>query len=94
MTEKLTPWDAADDLKSEEDIALYLQACANDDPGDGGLVRAALGDIARFRGPNECVPETNSVVLDELNRRAVFRDTHPNQGKSLEAIAQSLGVKL
>lgn len=94
MTEKFIRWDPADDLKSEEDIALYLQACANDDPGDGRLVRAALDDIARSRGVNECVPETNPVVLGELDRRAAFRDRYPNQGKSLEAIAQSLGVKL
>lgn len=38
--------------------------------------------------------ETGQDVLDELERRAVWRDAHPNQGKSLAQIAQSLGVKL
>lgn len=38
--------------------------------------------------------ETRQDVLDELERRAVWRDVHPNQGKSLAQIAHSLGVKL
>jgi len=38
--------------------------------------------------------ESRQDVLDELERRAAWRDAHPNQGKSLAQIAQSLGVKL
>ena len=50
MSEKFTDWDAVQVLKSEKDIALYFEACLDDDPGDGSLIRAALGDIARARG--------------------------------------------
>jgi DNA-binding phage protein len=32
---------------TEADQTAYLNACLEDEPGDGGLVRAALGDIAR-----------------------------------------------
>ena len=46
MAETFTRWDAADHLKSKEDARLYLQACAEEDPGDGSLIRAALSDIA------------------------------------------------
>lgn len=49
MTEKLTRWDAADHLKSEEDMVHYLKACLKEDSGDGRLIRAALDDIARAR---------------------------------------------
>ena len=42
----------------------------------------------------ETGPETRSDVLDELERRAIWRDAHPSQGKSLAQIAQSLGVRL
>ena len=28
-------------------MRLYLAACAEEDPGDGSLIRAALNDIAR-----------------------------------------------
>lgn len=38
--------------------------------------------------------ETRSEVLVELERRACWRDAHPNQGKSLAQIAQSLGVRI
>lgn len=38
--------------------------------------------------------ETRPEVLDELERRAAWRDAHPDQGKSLAQIALSLGVKL
>ena len=38
--------------------------------------------------------ETRQDVLDELERRAAWREAHPAQGKSLAQIAQSLGVRL
>ena len=41
-------WDAADYLKSDADIAGYLEAALED--GDPALVAAALGDIARAKG--------------------------------------------
>ena len=43
---------------------------------------------------NESGPESRPEVLSELERRAAWRDTHPNQGKSLRQIAESLGVRL
>ena len=47
MTETFTKWDAAAHLRTREDARLYLEACAEEDPGDGSLIRAALSDIAR-----------------------------------------------
>ena len=42
----------------------------------------------------ETTPETDPAVLDELERRAKWRDAHPSQGKSLAQIAAGLGVRL
>lgn len=42
------PWDAAEHLASEEDMAAYLDAALED--GDAAVVVAALGDIARAKG--------------------------------------------
>lgn len=42
------PWDAAEHLESEEDMAAYLDAALED--GDATVVVAALGDIARAKG--------------------------------------------
>ena len=47
MLETFTRWDAAEHLSTKEDVRLYLEACAEEDPGDGSLIRAALNDIAR-----------------------------------------------
>ena len=41
-------WDPAEHLKTDEDIAAYLDAALED--GDPALVVAVLGDIARARG--------------------------------------------
>lgn len=41
MSETFTRWDVTDDLHTDEDIRLYLEACAEEDPGDGSLIRAA-----------------------------------------------------
>ncbi len=43
---------------------------------------------------NESAPETRIEVIDELKRRAAWRETHPNQGKTMIQLAQSLGVNL
>lgn len=47
MTERFREWDAAEHLRTDEDVRLYVQACAEEDPGDGSLIRAALNDVAR-----------------------------------------------
>ena len=47
MTGTFTKWEVTEHLRTREDACLYLQACAEEDPGDGSLIRAALNDIAR-----------------------------------------------
>jgi probable addiction module antidote protein len=47
MTETFTHWDVAEHLRSEADIAAYLDAAIAE--GDPALIVAALGDIARAR---------------------------------------------
>ena len=44
---KTLPWDPAVHLKSDKDVACYLEAVLED--GDAGLVAAALGDRAAAR---------------------------------------------
>ena len=47
MTERFSKWDAAEHLRAHEDARPYMRACADKDPGDGSLIRAALNDVAR-----------------------------------------------
>jgi probable addiction module antidote protein len=43
-------YDSADYLKTEEDMAAYLEACLEEAPDDASYLAAALGTIARARG--------------------------------------------
>jgi probable addiction module antidote protein len=42
------PWDAAEHLETDADMAAYLEAALGE--SDAALVAAALGDIARAKG--------------------------------------------
>ncbi|MYD50324.1 MAG: hypothetical protein F4W93_02405 [Dehalococcoidia bacterium] len=47
MPEKLTEFDAVEYINTEERARLYLEAAADENTGDGSLIRTALNDIAR-----------------------------------------------
>ncbi len=47
-TSDTRPWDVAEHLETEEDMAAYLDAALEE--GDAAVIVAALGDIARAKG--------------------------------------------
>lgn len=53
MVETFTRWDINEYLRTKEDVRLYLEACAEEDPGDGSLIRAALNDIAHAQNTSQ-----------------------------------------
>ena len=53
---KTRPFDAANYLRDEADVAAYLQAAVED--GDPALLAATLGDIARARGMMQLARDT------------------------------------
>ena len=67
MTEQFTRFDSADYLKTPEDMAAYLDACFEEDPGDGSLIRAALNDIARAKGMTQIARDTG------LGRESLYK---------------------
>ncbi|MDO9115073.1 MAG: putative addiction module antidote protein [Polaromonas sp.] len=90
-TEKFTRWDPVDDLKTDEDVALYFQACVDEDPGDGSLVRAALGDIARARGMSQLARDTG------LAREGLYKALSPEgnpEFATVMKVIKALGLKL
>ncbi|OQX14597.1 MAG: putative addiction module antidote protein [Desulfobulbaceae bacterium A2] len=91
MAEKFSRWDSADYLNTEEDIALYFEACLEEDPGDGSLIRAALGDISRARGMTRLAKETG--LSREGLYRALSSDGNPEFSTVLKVI-RALGLKL
>jgi probable addiction module antidote protein len=91
MSEKFTRWDAADSLKTGEDMALYLDACLNEDSGDGQLIRAALNDIARARGMSQLARDTG--ITREGLYRALSDKGNPELTTVLKII-KALGMQL
>jgi len=65
MALETTKWDVVDHLKTDEDIAYFLEAVFED--GDPALITAALGDIARARGMTQLAKDTG------LAREALYR---------------------
>ena len=91
MPEGFSRWDAAESLKSEEDVALYFDACLADDPGDGSLIRAALGDIARARGMTQLARDTG--LSREGLYQALSAKGNPEFATVMKVI-KALGLKL
>jgi probable addiction module antidote protein len=91
MSEKFSRWDAADDLKTDEDIVQYFDICLEEDPGDGSLIRRALGSIARAKGMTQLARDTG--ISREGLYRALSADGNPEFGTVMKVI-RALGVKL
>ncbi|MBB3225948.1 putative addiction module antidote protein [Luteibacter sp. Sphag1AF] len=91
MAEKFSRWDAVDHLATEEDRTAYLNACLDEDPGDGSLVRAALGDIARARGMTRVARD--SGISREGLYRALSADGNPEFATVMRVI-KALGLQL
>ena len=91
MTQKFTRWDPVDHLKSDEDMALYLDACLDEDPGDGTVVRAALNDIARAQGMTELARATG------ITREGLYKALSPAGNPEFSTILKvikALRIKL
>jgi probable addiction module antidote protein len=82
-------WDVADHLKSDADMAAYLEAALED--GDPALVAAALGDIARAKGMSGIAKETG--LGRESLYKALSQDGNPEISTVLKVI-KALGLRL
>jgi len=91
MAEKFSKWDPEEDLQTDEDVAIYLNACVEEDPGDGSLIRAALGDIARARGMSQLARDTG--LAREGLYRALSADGNP-EFTTIMKVMRALGVRL
>src|SRR5882724_10461024 len=86
---KTIPWDAAEYLKSDADIADYLEAVFED--GDPVLVAAALGDVARAKGMSQ-IAQTAGLGRESLYK-ALSPEGNPEFGTVLK-VMRALGLKL
>jgi len=85
---KTTPWDAAEHLKTKEDMAAYLEAAIED--GDPVVISAAIGDIARAKGMSQIARETG------LGRESLYKALSPGGNPEFATIlkvVRALGLK-
>ncbi len=80
MNETFTSWDAAEHLRTPEDARLYLEACAEEDPGDGSLIRAALNDIARSGNMSQLAREAG------MSREGLYKALSENGNPSFATV--------
>ena len=86
---KTIPWDAAEYLNSDEEMAAYLEAAL--DEGEPTLVAAALGDIARAHGMTQLARKTG------LGRESLYKALSPNgnpEFATVMKVIEVLGLRL
>lgn len=86
---KTKRWDAADYLKSDEDMAAYLEAALED--GDAAVFTAALGDIARAKGMSQVARKSG------LGRESLYKALSPDGNPEFATVlrvVRSLGLDL
>lgn len=77
-------YDTADYLKTEEDIAAYLEAVAEE--GDTALIAAALGDVVRARNISKLSRDTG------LSREGIYKALSGEGNPSFATIGKIAGA--
>jgi probable addiction module antidote protein len=89
--EKFTRYDSADYLKTEEDIAAYLEAVMEEGGDDPAYVTRALGVVARARNMTALARE---VGMSRVGlSKALSEDGNPTLSTVMK-VAKVLGLKI
>ncbi|KMO11350.1 addiction module antidote protein [Methylobacterium platani] len=83
------PDDTAEHLRTDEDVALYIEAVLED--GDPALIRDAIGIVARARGMSRIARETG--LSRESLHKALSQTGNPSF-ETVRAVLQALGLQL
>ena len=78
-------------LKTDEDIILFLEACFDEAGDDAAFIAAALGEVARARGMASIAEATG------LTREGLYRTLSKQGNPSFSAVLKvmkALGIKL
>ena len=88
---KTVPYDVAQQLRSPEEMAAYLDAWLVDAPDDVGGIARAIGDIARAKGMSQVAKDAG------LSRESLYRALGANGNPSFATVlkvAKALGLRL
>ena len=86
---KTLPWDMAEHLKTDEDMAAYWEAALED--GDPVLITHVLGTIARAKGMTQLARDTG--LGRESLYKALSAEGNPEFATVLKVV-RALGLKL
>lgn len=89
MAEKLTTYDPAEDLNSDEGIALFVADAF--ETKDAGYIAHALGVVARAKGMAQIAGQTG------LSRERLYRSFSESGNPTLKttlAVMKALGIEL
>ena len=90
MYEKDREWDIVNYLDSTKDVCGYLEACLQEEPGDGSLLRLALSDIVRAKEKGNFNLETGGNDAELL--QALTNTGHLKPQSAIE-IARALELE-
>ena len=91
LPEGYTVWDPANYIEDEDDARLYIEAVAEEDPGDGSLIRSALSDVARARNMSGLARQIG------MSRAGLYKTLSPDGNPSFATImrlTRALGVRV
>ncbi len=93
MAVKTTPWDSADYLQTEEDMAAYLDAVLAEASDDPAFVVQALNTVARARQRNMTQLAKDVGITREGLRKALSAEGDPRLS-TLVKLLSALGLRL
>jgi len=88
---KTVPYDVAEQLRTPEEMAAYLDAWLAEAPDDAASIARALGDIARAKGMSQVAHDAG------LSRESLYKALSENGNPSFATVlkvARALGVRL
>jgi len=91
MKTKTIAYDVAEQLRTPQEMAAYLDAWLEEAPDDAVGIARALGDIARAKGMTQVAKDTG--LSRESLYRALSADGNPGFATVLK-VARALGIKL
>lgn len=84
-------YDTADYLKTEKDIALYMEAVMEEGGDDANFIAHALGDVARARNMSQLAREVG--MTREGLYKALSSEGNPSFATIMK-VAKALGLQL
>lgn len=88
---ELSQFDAAEHLKTPEDVAAYLDAALEEAGDDPGYFAHALGVVARAQNMSQLSRETG--ISRQGLMKALAGDGNPSFGTVMK-VTRALGIKL